>query len=252
LAEKVNDAVAVVTVPLGPAVIVVSGALRSIFTVTERCVVRPAPSVAEHVSVVPAVSAVSFVTPQPLEESTSDTESDTNQLTDTSPVYQPFAPGVPVIDGVASGGLESYLNVAVSGVVSPAPFVQEPLTAADFVSGPPYATGAVHFDIPDTASVPEKAMVRGCVYQPFWAGFDVGSPVTAGPVVSTFTTMLACALRPSVFEALHVSVVPVVSEPIVVVPHPEEVAIPDSGSVTTHATVTALVYQPSAPAVPDT
>jgi hypothetical protein len=110
----------------------------------------------------------------------------------------------------------------------------------------------VHFDIPDTASAPEKATVTGWVYQPFCAGFDVGSPETAGPVVSTFTTTLACALSPSVFEALHVSVVPVVSVPIVVAPQPEDVAMPDSGSVTTHATVTALVYQPSAPAVPDT
>jgi hypothetical protein len=117
-------------------VIIVSGALRSILTVTERCVLRPAPFVAAQVTVVPAVSPVSVVTAQPVEVAMSETGSETAQLTATSPVYQPLAPNFPVTDGVTSGGLESYLSVVVADVDSPAPLVQEPPTTADNVSGP--------------------------------------------------------------------------------------------------------------------
>jgi hypothetical protein len=187
-------------------VIIVSGALRSILTVTESCVLRPAPFVAVQVTVVPAVSAVSVVAAQPVEVAMSETGSETAQLTATSPVYQPLAPNFPVTDGVTAGGLESYLNVVVADVDSPAPLVQEPLTTADFVSGPLYPAGAVHAEIPETPSTPEKATVMGWVYQPLSAGFDVGSAATVGAVVSTLTTTLACALNPSVFVAEHVSV----------------------------------------------
>ena len=243
-------AVALVTVPVGPPVIAVSGAVRSIFTVTERWLVRPAPLVAEQVTVVARVSDVKVFVSQSLDEATSETGSDTAHWTDTSLVYQPFAPSLPVTEGVMSGALESYLKVAVAEVDRPAPFVHEPLSAADFVSGPLYGVAAVHDEMADTASVPEKATVSGCVYQPRCDGFDVGSAVTAGPVVSTLTTTLAWAVRPSVFEALQVTVVPGVSE-MVVASQPAEVAMPDSGSLTTHATLTALVNQPSAPAVPE-
>jgi hypothetical protein len=247
----VNEASELVTVPLGPPLIVVSGALRSIRTVTERCVLRPAPFVAAHATIAPAVSAVSVVAAQPVELATSETGSETAQLTVTSPLYQPLAPNLPVIDGVTSGGLESYLSVVVADVDSPAPLVQEPLTTADFVSGPLYPTGAVHPEIPETASTPEKATLRGWVYQPLCAGFDVGSAATDGPVVSTLTTTLTCAPNPSVFVAEQLSVWPVVSPPTVVVAQPDEEAMPDSGSATAHITVTAPVYQPFAPSVPD-
>src|SRR5262249_16762085 len=63
---------------------------------------------------------------------------------------------------------------------------------------------------------------------------------------------LACAARPSVFVALQVIVLPLVSALMVVVSQPDEVAMPDTGSATVHVTVTVPVYQPFAPAVPDT
>jgi hypothetical protein len=247
----VNEELALVTVPLGPPVIVVSGAPRSILTVTERCLLSPAPFVAAHVTVVPAVSAVSVVAPQPLDVAISETGSETVQVTETSPVYQPLAPSFPLTDGVTSGGLESYLSVVVADVESPAPLVQAPLTTEDFVSGPPYATGAVHPEIPETGSTPENATVTGWVYQPLCAGFEVGSAVTEGPVVSTLTTTLACALKPSPFVAEQVRVCPVVSPVIVAAVQPDEVAMPDWGSETAHVTVTAPVYQPFAPTGPD-
>jgi hypothetical protein len=110
----------------------------------------------------------------------------------------------------------------------------------------------VHPTIPDTGSAPENATVSGRVCQPRTSGFDVGSPVTAGPVVSIFTVTLACAPRPAVLVTLHVSVCPAVSLLMAVVSQPDDVATPDSGSATVHAIVTAPVNQPFVPAGPET
>jgi hypothetical protein len=109
----------------------------------------------------------------------------------------------------------------------------------------------VHPGTPETGSTPANATVTGWVYQPLCAGFDVGSAVTEGPVVSTLTTTLACALKPAVFVAEQVRVCPVVSPATMVAVQPDEGAMPDSGSETAHVTVTAPVYQPFAPAGPD-
>ncbi len=50
--------------------------------------------------------------------------------------------------------------------------------------------------------------------------------------------------RPALFVPVHVMVAPVVSNVSVVVPHPEEEAIPDSGSEMLQLTVTFPLFQP--------
>ena len=50
--------------------------------------------------------------------------------------------------------------------------------------------------------------------------------------------------RPALFVPVHVMVVPVVSYVSVVVPHPEEEAIPDSGSEMPQPKVTFPLFQP--------
>ena len=59
-------------------------------------------------------------------------------------------------------------------------------------------------------------------------------------------------LVPPALVALHVRVVPVVSEEIVVGPHPVDDEIDESGSLTVHVTDTFDTYHPAFPAVPDT
>ena len=78
--------------------------------VTDSELLRPAPLVAEHMSMVPAVLEVRFVAPQPVDELIPDSGSVTLQLTVTLLVYHPLAPSVPVIVGTICGGV-------VSGVV---------------------------------------------------------------------------------------------------------------------------------------
>jgi hypothetical protein len=135
-AENENEAAAEPTVPVGPAVIVVSGACRSILTTSDAVADRPAPFTAEQVTVVPAVSVVTAVGSQPLVDAMSDCGSAADHDTVTALVYQPFVPLVPARLGVTTGALESYLNVAAVLVVNPAPFVHDPGTEALLVSGP--------------------------------------------------------------------------------------------------------------------
>ena len=68
---------------------------------------RPAPFVAEQVSVTPVVSAVSVVPEQPFEDATPDSGSAADQTTETLLRYQPFGPIVPDIVGVITGGVVS-------------------------------------------------------------------------------------------------------------------------------------------------
>ena len=81
------------------------GAVASRLTVTLSDAVPPA-DVAEHVNVVPAVSAVTVVEPQP-EGLRVDSGSVTFQDTPTSKVYQPLLPCVPVTVRVMTGGVVS-------------------------------------------------------------------------------------------------------------------------------------------------
>jgi hypothetical protein len=68
----------------------------------------------------PDVSEVTLLVPHPLCEEIAESGSVTVQLTDTSLVYQPFIPRVPVTFGVMTGGVESggavTFTVNVSGL----------------------------------------------------------------------------------------------------------------------------------------
>ncbi len=62
---------------------------------------------AVQVTVVPEVSEVRRVVPQPEEEATPDSGSETDQLTVTLTLFQPFALGGGVTVGVITGGAVS-------------------------------------------------------------------------------------------------------------------------------------------------
>ena len=82
---------------------------------------NPAPFVAEHCSVTPAVSAVRLVVAQPEDDAIPDSGSLTIQLTVTLLVYQPLLPKVPVISGAMIGGVVSELPAATPQSGSPSP-----------------------------------------------------------------------------------------------------------------------------------
>jgi hypothetical protein len=86
--------------------------VRSIFTVTETAFVKPAPLIAEQVSVVPPddVSLLRVVVVQPVEEAIPDSGSETDQLTVTDPLFQPLPLALGVTVGVITGGVVSALS----------------------------------------------------------------------------------------------------------------------------------------------
>ena len=81
------------------------GPVASRLTVTV-CVALPPPLVALHVNVVPALSLVTVVGPQPNDVEIADSASTTVQLTFTLLVYQPLF-SVPATTGVMTGGVAS-------------------------------------------------------------------------------------------------------------------------------------------------
>ena len=99
---------------------VIAGAVLSILIVSGTERVRPAPFVAEHVSVMPAISFARVVDEHPLEEAMPDSGSVTDQATVTLLRYQPFVPKVPLTVGVIAGGVRSA--VAIRVVASATPF----------------------------------------------------------------------------------------------------------------------------------
>src|SRR4030095_8800982 len=101
--------------------------------------------------------------------------------------------------------------------------------------------------MPEVASVPENDTASGWLYHPFLSAGRAGVAVTTGGVLSILNVRLLLAVDvPSRFDAEHVSVTPEVSAVSVLVPQPLELSSP----VTTHLTVTLLVYQPFMPCVP--
>ncbi len=74
--------------------------------VTEAVLVPPA-LVEAQVIVMPDVSLVTFVGPQPCDEPMADSASVTFQVTDTFERNQPLAPEVPLTTGVMMGAVES-------------------------------------------------------------------------------------------------------------------------------------------------
>ena len=103
--------------------------------------------------------------------------------------------------------------------------------------------------IPDSESVAVKRTNTAVLFQPFaFAAVRVND--TKGSVLSILIVAEADPVNPALLVAVHVSVVPAVSVLRVVVEHPVEEAMLDSGSVILHVTVTSLRYQPLLPKVP--
>ena len=88
---------------------VTAGGVLSILIVTERLAVSRLLFMAVQVSVLPAVSAVSFPRAQPVRFAMPDSGSRTRQRIETSPMYQPLAPAGPVSSTVMTGGVVSSL-----------------------------------------------------------------------------------------------------------------------------------------------
>jgi hypothetical protein len=97
--------------------------VRSIFTVTEAEFDKPAPLIAEQVSVVPAgsVSLLRVVVVQPVEEAIPDSGSETDQLTVTDPLFQPLPLALGVTVDVITGGVVSA--VSKLAVIAPLPCI---------------------------------------------------------------------------------------------------------------------------------
>src|SRR5438067_608262 len=83
------------------------GRVRSIMIVTDPVFDRLTRLVAEQVTAVPLVSAVSVTGSHPLVDATPDCESLTRHVTVTALTYQPLLPSVPLTIGVISGGVVS-------------------------------------------------------------------------------------------------------------------------------------------------
>ena len=93
-----------------------TGGVLSILMVTGTDIDRPAPFVAEHVRVVPAVSFVRVVGEHELEEAMPDSGSVTFQLTVKLLRYQPFVPNVPETLGTITGGVVSLIIGSIARV----------------------------------------------------------------------------------------------------------------------------------------
>ena len=135
------------------------GEVLSTLTMTDDELVSSSPSVAEQVSVVPAVSADNVAGPQPVEEEMPDSGSLTVHVTVVLLTYQPLFPRVPVtVDGITGGvvsaaGLHSPVLPAakipaISDCIrarlkictsSTDPFMNPRLSACPMVSGAPAA-----------------------------------------------------------------------------------------------------------------
>src|SRR5262245_10089308 len=89
---------------LGVARNVTVGGRMSLLIVALCEAVRPLPFVAEQVTVVPLVSALSVRPSQPAEDAMPDSGSLTSQLTLTAPVYQPARPAGPETFALITGG----------------------------------------------------------------------------------------------------------------------------------------------------
>ncbi len=86
--------------------------------------------------------------------------------------------------------------------------------------------------------------VTSPLFQPLVLGEGDVLLVNVGFVLSILTVTETEPVRPAPLVAVQVTVVPVVSEVRVVVPHPEEEACPDSGSETDQLTVTLALFHP--------
>ena len=115
-------------------------------------------------------------------------------------MYQPFASAARPAAALATGAVPSYLKPnAVVPLGFPARSLQDPLTEAAVLSGPPYVSW-VHAPgaSPDVASVPWNARPIGWLNQPLASAARAGlAPVTWGAVASYPSTNERAALLPA-------------------------------------------------------
>jgi hypothetical protein len=96
----------------------VTGAEMSIFTSTEAELDRPAPLVAEQVTVVPVVTAPMEVGPQLTDEAMPDSGSLTSQVTVTGMLlFQPAPLGAGLTVGMIKGGVVSAPGKLIVSVI---------------------------------------------------------------------------------------------------------------------------------------
>jgi hypothetical protein len=170
--------------PLAPTVPVrvgvTTGGVVSIFTDTVTEVASPAPFVAAHVT---ELLAVNVARRQPLSNSRLDSASTILQPRVTALVYHPFAPIVPTIEGVITGGVVSIFTCAVTAFETLAPLVAVQITEALAVS----VTGSQPLweAIPDSGSLTAQLRETALVYQPLEPSVPVMVEIITGGVVST-------------------------------------------------------------------
>src|SRR5205807_6343388 len=105
-------------------------------------------------------------------------------------------------------------------------------------------TGAVHVSMPERLSVPVNMTVTLPLFQLFAFGNGSALATAEGGVMSILIVAKTVRGKPAAFVAEHVRTVPDVSAVRLVVVHPAEDEIPDSGSVTLQLTDTAELFQP--------
>ncbi len=166
------------------------------------------------------------------------------KVTVTAPWFQPSEPASGDLELVTTGAVRSTLIEPTVAIAEfPALSVQLPVT--DW-SGPSVrrSTGLETVPTPERASVQLKLTVTGTLFQPLALGPGDREPIAVGAVRSIMTVTETEFDVPCMLVAVHVSVVPRVSLVRVVVPQPEEEAIPFMGSEIDQVTVTVLLFHP--------
>jgi len=105
--------------------------------------------------------------------------------------------------------------------------------------------------MPERPSEQDQSTVTSALFQPFALAAVRLVNAILGGVVSIFRATESVELPPALC-AVQPEVTLAVSDVKLCVPQPESIATAESGSVTDHATMTVLVYQPFVPSVPVT
>jgi len=169
------------------------------------------------------------------------------KLTVTATLFQPFEFGKGDLELDITGGVLSILIPdTVAEFELPALSVQSPVLDWPVPSDETICGLTGPAATPERESAQLKATVTSPLFHPLEFGEGEVDPVTTGRVLSIFKVTELEPVRPAPLAAVQVTVVPEVSEVKLVVPHPEDEAVPDSGSDTDQLTVTVTLFQPFA------
>ncbi len=228
---------------LGDLEAVMAGGVRSML-IDPTVIEAEFPALSVHVPVADWAEPSELIVLGTDTEATPESESEQVKLTVTGELFQPKELAFGVLEPAIFGGVKSMLMPpTVVDAVLPALSVQLPVT--DWAAPSPVRVdGAVVEPTPDRVSEQVKLTVTGPLFQPLTLGTGLADPVTLGRVLSILTVTETELDVPAPLVAVQVIVVPGVSLVRVVVPHPEEDSIPDSGSETLQVTVTLPLFQP--------